>query len=358
MEWPTDILAVFLHALDALCDNNAQRAWNQLAFLTCKRDALVRIANSMPRPILLRIEAEPWEDQDGMMFKIPFMQATSVCVDVHWGDGCVDKVREKGAGYAQHKYATPGEYAVRIFNASIDGTSLDHLGFDKDVSFPWSRSWWRPLRQIVSLGRHGGLRSLSYLFTFCEELKADVRDLVLSDICDMSGMFHRATTFDQPIGAWNVSSVTDMNAMFYNAQAFNQPIADWNVGKVTNMRRMFQQAQSFNEPIGRWNVSAVTDMSSMFFCASSFNQPIGDWDVSNVVNMSSLFYRAFAFNQPIGAWDVSNMSEMFYKASSFNDPIGEWNVSNVLNMHYMFSDAHEFKHSITHWKQPRYDGTN
>jgi hypothetical protein len=114
MEWPTDVLAQLLEQLAVQCDAGAQRAWHQLAFLTCKRDALAHIARKMPRPILLRIEIESVEQ----IFKIPFMQATAVRVEVDWGDGCTDKLREKGDGYVEHQYATPGEYSVRIFSAT------------------------------------------------------------------------------------------------------------------------------------------------------------------------------------------------------------------------------------------------
>jgi len=59
---------------------------------------------------------------------------------------------------------------------------------------------------------------------------------------------------------------------------------------VTNMEQMFKDASSFNQSIGDWNVSTVTTMSLMFFYASDFNQNIGDWDVSSVSDMYGMLY--------------------------------------------------------------------
>jgi surface protein len=73
-----------------------------------------------------------------------------------------------------------------------------------------------------------------------------------------------------------------MSGMFQRASAFNQPIGGWNVSNVDNMSGMFQRASAFNQPIGGWNVSNVIDMSDMFLLASAFNQLIGGWNVSNV----------------------------------------------------------------------------
>ena len=62
--------------------------------------------------------------------------------------------------------------------------------------------------------------------------------------------------------------------------------------QVTNLSFMFLDISTFNQPIGNWDVSNVTNMEGMFQCIGSnsiFNKPIGNWDVSNVTNMSYMF---------------------------------------------------------------------
>jgi surface protein len=350
-EWPTEILLQFLHFLSLQCDRQAQNTWHKLAYVVCKRDGFVQAAKRMPRPILLRIEFDA-ETQESIAFKIPFTKATVVCVDIDWGDGCVDELREKGAGYADHTYAAPGEYNVRIFPARDSGICLDHLGFERDVREAEDTvSWWRPLREIISLGRCG-LRSLSYLFAVCGALMVDLQHLRLEEIQDISGMFYNAQEFNQPIGGWNVSNVTDMSFIFCNATQFNQPLGSWNVSRVADMSFAFCYASNFNQPMADWDLSNVTAMSCMFAHATAFNQPIGAWNVSNVTGMNSMFLNASTFNQPVGAWNVcnvTNMGYMFCKASSFNQPIGNWITSSVVDMHEMFNGATAFNQPIGAW---------
>jgi len=148
----------------------------------------------------------------------------------------------------------------------------------------------------------------------------------------MTSMFNNASSFNQPLNSWNVSTVTDMSDMFAGATAFNQNISGWDVSKVTSMSSMFNSASSFDQPLNPWDVSSVTDMSDMFAGATAFNQDISGWDVSSVTNMTSMFNSASSFNQPLNSWSVSSVTDMgfmFAGATAFDQEVGGWNVSSV-----------------------------
>jgi surface protein len=79
------------------------------------------------------------------------------------------------------------------------------------------------------------------------------------------------------------------------------------VSNVENMGSMFYKASSFNQPLNAWDVSIGPAMYSMFEFATSFNQPLSNWDVRNVFNMDNMFQGAEVFNQDLSGWDVSNV---------------------------------------------------
>jgi len=260
---------------------------------------------------------------------------------INWGDGSATNTYN-ATQVPSHFYIDFGEHTI-----SFTGT-FPHLTFrDYNIS---------PKLKAVQQWGTQKWTSMANMFQSCSNLNSfPTQSPDLSLCTDMKYMFSGATSFNQPIGSWNVSNVTDMSGMFEFAFAFNQPIGTWNVSQVTIMAGMFESALAFNQPIGTWNVSKVTNMGGMFssvFGDTSFNQPIDSWNVSQVTIMAGMFVGATSFNQPIGSWDVSkvtNMSGMFAYATEFNKPIGSWNVSNVTDMGSMFEVATAFNQNIGSW---------
>jgi len=148
----------------------------------------------------------------------------------------------------------------------------------------------------------------------------------VTNFSGMAGMFRSASSFNQDISSWNVSSVTNMSNMFRSASLFNQDISGWNVGSITNMSLMFYNADAFNQDIGNWNVSNVTDMSYMFLGSIAFNQDIGNWNVSSVTNMSWMFsgltLSTANYNSLLIGWNARELSNgvIFHGGNSKYSP--------------------------------------
>ena len=104
------------------------------------------------------------------------------------------------------------------------------------------------------------------------ENEQDVTKLATTKVTDMKLMFNENSTFNQPIGNWDVSNVTNMNDLFYNS-TFNQPIGNWDVSNVTNMAYMFADATSYNQDLSSWSVDGVTQCLQFSDGATSWTLP-------------------------------------------------------------------------------------
>ena len=93
---------------------------------------------------------------------------------------------------------------------------------------------------------------------------ADLNDIDVSKITDMSQLFLGLDPHNIDISDWNVSNVKDMGAMFYMCQKFNSDLSAWDVSQVESMHNMFCNCKKFDSDLSKWDVSNVDNMYNMF----------------------------------------------------------------------------------------------
>ena len=115
------------------------------------------------------------------------------------------------------------------------------------------------------------------------------------------------------------------------ATSFNQRIDDWDISSVADMRSMFkeQHLSIYQFETGMFLMSTLWKI-----CSTELVHLINqlNWSVSNVTNMKSLFLDAAAFNQPIEDWNISSVTEM---EKILMEP--SLSLANRKNIHESFS---------------------
>ena len=146
-----------------------------------------------------------------------------------------------------------------------------------------------------------GVTDMENLFLNQSTFNEDISGWDVSNVTTMGYMFQNASAFDQDLGSWDMSNVVSPAWMFFGATSFNNggsdSINNWDITGVPNgatagLSGMFQNATSFNQPLGNWDVTEIRNFSDIFNGATSFNQDLSSWTPTK---MTGLFIGMFAW---------------------------------------------------------------
>ena len=106
---------------------------------------------------------------------------------------------------------------------------------------------------------------------------ADLNDVDVSRITDMSDLFHRVNHLSKykiqfiDISKWDVSNVEDFESMFERCSNFTSDLLRWDFSSAKNVKFMFLNCSKFNSEVGKWKFNPeLTNMLRMFDGCESF----------------------------------------------------------------------------------------
>jgi hypothetical protein len=95
----------------------------------------------------------------------------------------------------------------------------------ESVNKTWQKLCKKTIYDKCDGGHHDGPKS----FQSNQELRNAVMKYCNYDAADMEEI---TCTYGYPIDRWDVSQIEDMSDVFHNMDAFNEPIGSWDVSRV------------------------------------------------------------------------------------------------------------------------------
>jgi surface protein len=237
---------------------------------------------------------------NNQLFSVPFKNIN--ITGAFWGDGTINTSNSHTYSYT----GTPATYTATFYSdglidpsqpAQLGGQVYSHV-WDSPEFLTAVNKWYDP--NSVTITNFVGA------FYACINL-ISVPTSLPPGVTYIYDMFVNASSFNSPIGNWDISSVNNMQQLFTGASSFNQDISSWDVSNIFGMSAMFSGASSFNQPIGNWNVSQVSGIGDMFNYATSFNQDISSWNIRSLFGASGFLNGATSFSPQSNTTHMDNL---------------------------------------------------
>jgi surface protein len=169
--------------------------------------------------------------------------------------------------------------------------------------------------------------NFSSLFHDASSFNQDISKWDISSGTSFSSWLFRASSFDQDLSVWSGSLPANLTSFFSNATSFNNGgspnINDWDTSNVDTMLGIFVNASSFNQPIGDWDMSNADGFEyQQFYGATSFNQDISNWKFPQAVYYVgyAMFKDASSYDQNMGDFALPSGSSLsFYPLYMFDN---------------------------------------
>lgn len=136
--------------------------------------------------------------------------------------------------------------------------------------------------------------------------KADLANLDVSNVYDMSNMFWNAAKLEEvDLTGWQTNSVHDFDSMFFGSGIENLDLSTWNVSNVTDFTYMFANTKNLNVlNISGWKLNETVEfngntVSGLFlFGRGAYNSSVRTI-IANDTDLNGHYLQAFKQSHPM-----------------------------------------------------------
>ncbi|MFW5713574.1 MAG: BspA family leucine-rich repeat surface protein, partial [Brevefilum sp.] len=229
-------------------------------------------------PFIITVKTDADGESDNTQFTIPTHPAEDYNYNVNCGADDADNGFSVTGDFTC-SYGSAGTYTIRIIGNNEDGSGFPRIYFNNGGD--------KNKLQTIEQWGTGLWSSMGSAFYGCQNLGGQASDNPnLTDVTDMSDMFHNASAFNQNIGGWNTSTVTNMSNMFHNASAFDQNLGGWTVTALEKADGMFDgitlSTTNYDDLLIGWNEQEL--QKEVMFSGGNSTYCSGESARENMIN--------------------------------------------------------------------------